>query len=60
MGDKKELVMDGDREELVCPECGAPQNELDETDDTGLNFECSSCDIVFEIKNTYKIVDIWR
>lgn len=57
-----EKVMSGDREELQCPECGAPQNELDDVDKDcqSLEWECSTCDIRFKIRvtTTYEVIDI--
>lgn len=51
---------EGDRSELCCPLCGAPQNELDGEDEYGLQYDCSTCRITFkiEVESTYKVTDI--
>ena len=48
----------GDRSELACPTCGAPQNELREVGYDCLEFACDECKIQFKIETTYKITDI--
>lgn len=52
--------MSGDRAELCCPACGAPQNELDDVPVHTLEYDCSHCNIRFKIsvKHTYDVVDI--
>ena len=51
----------GDRENLVCPKCNAPQNEIQEilqTNNPGFEWKCDNCGTKFRIKNTYKVIEI--
>ena len=54
-------AMSGDREDLVCPRCIAPQNEMQEilqTNNPGFEWKCDNCGTRFKIKNTYKVIEI--